>query len=661
MVHYASWTLIHLAAWAAILLAGAGVGHLFLRRQRFDSFVERWVFSVALGLGLFALALFILGLIGALRRGVILALTGIALTGLLVHSARSFRGRTHSWLPGKEVLLEERTVLVALVVMGVLFYWAPLFVASQFPPIAWDSVAYHLVLAREYLLQHRLIIYPGVPVPLVPALNHMLFTWSLAVKDDVLAQMMEHALMILTAAALYAWGKREGRAGVGLTAAAFWLGTPLVRLLGNSAYVDVGIACYAFLGVYALAVFRKTRDAGWWYLSMALLGMAAGIKLAGLFFLGLAGAYGLWLLVRSRLTLRQAMTGWVLGLVITSPWYAFIAYYSGNPVWPAAASLSTGVWRSASEFVWRSFGNVGVARTPLNFLLLPVHLTLHPAPFLPDNNLALLPLVIVFPVAWIVSVWHRPARWWTLWALAYTFFWFMTSQQLRFWIAVLPFVGLAIFESVNWVVERITKNSVVRVAVWLVLGFGCLQMGTVTTFREIRAKGFRPPTTPVARERFLTGLLTGYAGVLYVNNHCRQGDAVYSMNGSWLNYYFQLRVFDAAALLNPAPRPVFHWPEDQEWLQFLDSQKVNWILVNYAEVPATVKRPGPGSISESFWPGYELVYTDPVTWVFQRRPAGAPLPAAGLSTGPARSKWPAPSGARDPIESLLRPFSFEVH
>ena len=99
----------------------------------------------------------------------------------------------------------------------------------------------------------------GSPHPVMPALNHMLFAWGLALKDDILAQMIEHTFMMLTAVGLYAWGRRQGRPLFGLAVAAFWLANPLVLWLGESAYVDIALVCFTLLGVYALRRFWETR------------------------------------------------------------------------------------------------------------------------------------------------------------------------------------------------------------------------------------------------------------------------------------------------------------------------------------------------------------------------------------------------------------------
>src|SRR5262249_60856447 len=72
---YIAWGFSHLCFWSLMLLSSFGAGGVFLRKCQFHSLAERLVFTIALGMGLWALALFVLGLCGALYGGVIWGLT----------------------------------------------------------------------------------------------------------------------------------------------------------------------------------------------------------------------------------------------------------------------------------------------------------------------------------------------------------------------------------------------------------------------------------------------------------------------------------------------------------------------------------------------------------------------------------------------------------
>ena len=219
--------------------------------------------------------------------------------------------------------------------MVILGLAAPSVLLAQYPLTQWDAIANHLFLARDYLEAHRL--GPGGDRPARPpdAQPHAL-RLALALGDEALAQLVEVTFLMLTAFGLYAWGARRLPL-MGLGAAAFWLSHPLVIHLGYSAYVDVALTCYAFLGVYALRVFWDGARWGWWYLGMAAAGFAAGTKMTGLF------SSGWGVRPRGAAAAAQRLGGAgarvALAALLGAPWYAPIAYHTGNP--PGRCSRSS--------------------------------------------------------------------------------------------------------------------------------------------------------------------------------------------------------------------------------------------------------------------------------------------------------------------------------
>ena len=124
MIDYLLWTIIHLGALGLMLLCAAGLGNLFLRKHPFHNLVERLVFITALGMGLCALVLFILGLLGLLYQSVIWVLTvaGALATvlGVLYSNRRSLGIRSLKKLlsvRGRKDLYTLRNAVVALLIL----------------------------------------------------------------------------------------------------------------------------------------------------------------------------------------------------------------------------------------------------------------------------------------------------------------------------------------------------------------------------------------------------------------------------------------------------------------------------------------------------------------------------------------------------------------
>lgn len=644
MLAYVTWAIVHLGAWGLILLAAAGAGHLFLRKIPFHSFVERCVFTLSLGLGLWALALFSLGLAGALHRGVIIGLTIASAVGTVLYLVRLYQSSRLPQLPSVKDLLKPNQLLGGSLVILASAYWMLLLLLTQYPPVQWDATSNHLVLAKTYLEQHRIVPVMGVAQPVVPALNHMLFVWGLAMRDDILSQMMEHTLLMLVALGIYAWCARENRRIFGLAAACLWLAHPIIIWLGRAAYTDVGVTCFAFLGVYALRVFWNDRRAAWWYLSMSMMGMCAATKLSGLFFLGLGCGFGFFVLAQSaiggKLFLRRAsrivgtttsnpeppigwksiIAGWALALSIAFPWYGFIASETGNPVWPAFAELSRGDWGAPevqTNFALMLKFAAG-PRTIESFLKLPFDWKYHSERFEAETSPPLSPLMLAWPLAWIVALWNRRVRWWAVWALAFTIFWFLNAQQFRYWLPALPIAGLALYESLRWFIERFWKSAVLHNLFWAALILFTIAWGSRRIVREALIRGV-PPVTASQRDEFLGRSYSGMSAIKFINDYSSKDETVCVIGGSWLNYYFQPKVLDLVGPFYAKSRPTFQQPNDPWWNAWLETNDVTLIFINHEE-PQGLMIPKRNNITTAVEPDYQLVFADSQVWIFRRKP-----------------------------------------
>jgi len=642
---YVTWAMVHLGAWSLMLLAAAGAGRLFigtlLPKTQFHSFAERLAFTLSLGLGLSSLALFLLGLTGALCPAIIWVLTLAGATGTVAQLLRVHGSNPPPAIPSLKELWNSYGPLAILLGIVVIGYWALLFLLTQYPPVHWDATSNHLVLAKTYLEQHRIVPVMGVAQPVVPALNHMLFVWGLALRGDVLSQMMEHTLLILVALSIYAWGARENRRLFGLAAACLWLAHPIIIWLGRAAYTDVGVTCFAFLGVYALRVFWNERKSAWWHLSMLMLGMAAAAKLSGIFFLGIGCLFGFFVVLRSvngwmwskratgyeataepgaRVGVKLILKGWGLALLIVMPWYGFIAYETGNPIWPAFTELSRGEW--GAPHVRTAYAGLlkyaASPRTVENFLRLPFDWRYHSERFESEVTPPLSPLMLLWPLAWIVALWRPGVRWWVAWALGFTVFWFFNPQQMRYWLPALPMAGLALYEAIRWFIEKFQKSAAFHNAIWIVLTLFTIAWGSRRIVREVLIKGV-PPVTASDREAFIARSYPGVSAMNFVNQYASADETVCMIGGSWLNYYFRPRVLDLVGPLYADRRPTFAHSADQAWFEWIETSGVTWIFIDH-EVPQGLTIPRRENMTSALEPDYQLVFADAEAWIFRRKP-----------------------------------------
>jgi hypothetical protein len=608
-VEYIFEILSHTFFLSSILLSAGGTGYFLVRKLGFHSFLEKILFSTVLGLGLWALFLFFLGIFGLLYKTLLLILTLASTVAVIIHVLHS-----------KQLILELRRLRKNyLLFVAVFFYFGLLLSVTLYPPTQWDATMYHLVLARQYLVDHHITPNAGVHFPLLPILSEMLFSWALALKGHLLAQMIECSFLILTGVGLCSWGLRQGQFALGLSAAGFWFANPIALWLGRSAFVEIGVIAFLFLGVYVLHIFWQHQESHWWYIGMSLLSFACGAKMLALPMLLLGAAIGFYGLLKSKLTLKTLIIGYALALLLTAPWYGVIAYYAGNPFWPFFHQYSNGIWASSSNIsdFFKFILNIGVPKTLLNFFLAPYYLAFHPEIFQPGS-----PHYFFFPlIAWllavIVSLFQRSVRWWTFWAICYHALWFFSTQQLRFWFVCFPILIVASFEAANWVLERLILKDTIRRSIWF--AFGCIGflLSAYSTLFLFLQLGW-PSVIETRQHQFLLEHVDGYKAVQYINQQSDESEVLYLIDGSWLTYYFRPRVIDMFGLLQGSFKPVGYLPEDNAWLEYLKSQKVNWIFVNYVspQIGLNLKKGTPPPC----WPEYPLVYSDNQSWIFHYSP-----------------------------------------
>jgi len=630
------WVAKHCGSLMLLLMAAHGIGSVVVRGVSFSSRLERSIFAVATGAGLGSTVLLLLGFAGVLSptllRGLALVAAGVSGVRIATAGPAALAAFATWW---RSAAPARRATACAATLLGVA-YLALLGLRSLYPPVDYDAVWYHLPLAGTFLAEQRVVAVLGGGVPVLPVGAHLLFTWALAVGDDVLAQLLSYAFMVLVAVGTIAWGRRQGCTQMGVAAATLWLAHPLVLHLGGTAYVDLPLVGYAFLGVYALNVGWNARDLRWWSLGTLLLACAAAAKLPGAILLVLSLALALLACIGSRVPWRWLATAMAISLAVAGPVYGWVAFNTGNPLWPLFPQLSRSPWDSARVASWAArMRHFGLSKTPAHFLALSYYQVTEPARFSAPYGIA--PVLVWWPLSWVVGWLDRRAGWWALWAFSYTVAWFFFSQELRHWLPALPMAGLALCESVRWLLGRIAAAigrsvSIVATSAFLLAG----SIGAVTQLADHP----RVPTTHDEREAFLRKRLLGYRGAEYVNRHAGANDRVYGINCSRLNHYLEPAVVDRNSILE-RPTPTLRWPADEPLIRNLAGQGFSWILFcPTARYPFAL--PVDAERNPPYWPPYGLVYQDDEIWVYRRaaapaargnvRPPGVPGPRSDAAS-----------------------------
>ncbi len=469
---------------ALLLLAATAwvAGRMALRRWLDIEGLEGFAVATALGLGLLAQLALLLGLLGILTLGpLIAAVAGIHLLG--IREWRQWWGRRLpilGWL------------LAAL---------APLFVLALYPPVAFDETLYHLPFAREFARSGSVPFLPELRFPVFPQLSEVLFAGMLILAGDVAAHLVELLAAGTTAALLVSWGARAGSPRAGWLAAAVCLGNPIVVHLAAIGYIEAGLILFTTAALYSADRWRDSGRPEWLVLAGVLAASAAGTKYLGLFFVG---ALFLWLAAAARGRLREPLLYALAVVAVMAPWYLRILVHTGNPLFPFAASLfGDNPWyiypvpagplaeRLAAliELPW----NVVFDRAQVN----------HQPPFSPVYLVGL-PLLV------LAALRDRRARWLLGMTAAYGSCFMFLAPDSRYLTLVLPAASLALALALEPWLRRWRPAAAIALVVlaflpgWLYAGYRIARHGPL-------------PVTVAQRERYLERALPLYPAVRHLN------------------------------------------------------------------------------------------------------------------------------------------------
>ena len=231
----------------------------------------------------------------------------------------------------------ERWLLAAVGVLFALYLLRGLVA----PPLAWDSLTYHLVHAGRYV-QTGGLGREAAPdawgyYEYFPAAGEVLWAWAmLGPRSDVLLAPAGVAVALLGGLGVYAAARElEAPARTAALAAFAFLASPVVSMFLTSAYVDVLVAGVFALGcVFLFRALRVPRGADV-ALAMAAFGVGAGAKPSMLPLAGLAVAVlGMAVLAR-----RPRMALGILPGLVGACHYARAWIETGNPLYPMSLEI----------------------------------------------------------------------------------------------------------------------------------------------------------------------------------------------------------------------------------------------------------------------------------------------------------------------------------
>jgi hypothetical protein len=290
----------------AVCLA-AGLLLIRLLRVEFDR-VEQMLFGFIAGAACVSTAVF--GLCAAHLVGRVILLGA----GLIVIAAGAW------WMPRSAVCRKAlpKSKWFYFAVLGALFLLY--FFTALAPEVSPDGSGYHLGNVRRIADQGGFVwdyhsIYSAFPQGL-----EMLFLVAYVFGGMPAAAMVHLAFLCTLAGLLVAYGRRFGWPRAGMFAAVLVFGSPIVGLVGSSAYNDVALATCIYAVFYSCEANYEDSSPRLLILIGLLAGYCFAIKYTG----WIALPYAMW---RTRHVLPSAAVG-------IAPWILRNWLWIGNPAAP---------------------------------------------------------------------------------------------------------------------------------------------------------------------------------------------------------------------------------------------------------------------------------------------------------------------------------------
>jgi hypothetical protein len=397
----------------ALVALGAALGRRALRALTFDSPLDALVLQTGIGLGLLALATFVLGLV-VVNRWVFGALFALAAFWLRADLRAVWRDTRALHIPTPSRFERALAAFVTLaLVIGTL--------VALTPPIAWDAQTYHLVIPQVALEQGRLTAPPDIVYFSFPSLGEMLFLAAMLLKGDIAAQVVHFVFLLLTLGAMFAFALRDFNTRVAWLACAILVAVPSLLVVSMWAYVDAMLAFYTFASFYVLRIAYERRDERWFALAGAFAGLAMGIKYTAVIVpVALLVVWIVRNLVEQRalrLTAdrrpptadcllppasRIPLAAYCLLLTaFAAPWYLRNWFFTGNPFYPFVFG---GKYWDAFRAEWFSRFGTGLLNDPLQLVLVPWHATIYGVEGALGFEATIGPLLLMLVPLWVLGV-----------------------------------------------------------------------------------------------------------------------------------------------------------------------------------------------------------------------------------------------------------------
>lgn len=319
----------------------AGIGHLVLFHARMlpDDPLDALLFSIAIGFGIIANLLLLLGLAAALHALAIFFLF-LFLLGIASHQgpyvSNLIRGSLIILLPPSGNRMFGFFCLL-IFSLGAIF----LLVFAMAPPVDWDSLMYHLQLPIKFVNENRIFLPADNLHVAFIGLAHMLYIPFLEIGSISGPALLSAFTAVLFGLSIFVLADRLFERNTAYINLAILWGTSTILLVATTPRVDVTLCFYLLLAQHALmtALYSNSKlRHRYFYLAAVLLGLSFGVKYPGLIYTACLCPVVAYVAFKNSQGLLDASKKILLFgatfLILMSPWLAKNWYLLEAPLFP---------------------------------------------------------------------------------------------------------------------------------------------------------------------------------------------------------------------------------------------------------------------------------------------------------------------------------------
>ena len=330
-------------------------------------------------------------------------------------------------------------IVLSLLGIFIIFYILPY---SLLPEIGEDALRCHLYIPKLYIQNHKIFnvdnfsSYSNMPFNI-----QMIYTLGLLVEGEIVAKLINFALGLTIIAAIFSFCKRYFNARMGVIASLIFYITPSVYNNSITANTDIGEVLFLFLSVYILFIWNEFKKNNLLILSAIFYGIALGSKYNSLyalvpllFFIGMGTGLNIKRIGKNIFLFIAVV------VIFISIWWIKAYIYTGNPVFPYLNKIfNSNLWQRDRND-WLNLHSYGKPISLKNTLFLPFDIVFNSHIYGGGPRDILYFLFV--PIGIYSFILNKEKSiiigYLLILITAYSIFWAMTFQYLRWLMPVLP-------------------------------------------------------------------------------------------------------------------------------------------------------------------------------------------------------------------------------